>query len=233
MENIFAPILQCAAIFVILTLATAATFFYRQRAYQRQKELRGWAQTKRFNFSRPLYDGSETFSEESELLPARGTSTPSARNVVEGIRNGIPFKAFDCHFEPNALERRRMRDFSAVIVKSPLPLKPLLIYPADKVERIRFLLGFNALEPGCRAFKSASAAFNRKFHLQAADLQWASAVLHPKMTEFLLASPAFALRFGVNEVMAYRKTTFTVSDIDAAVDLLGGIYERFPEYLLK
>ena len=78
-----------------------------------------------------------------------------------------------------------------------------------------------------------SAEFNRLFFVSSADRRWAYDVLHARTMEFLMASPRFAIQFSSDCVMAWRNSTFNPDDFGAAADVISGILERLPEYVIQ
>ena len=53
------------------------------------------------------------------------------------------------------------------------------------------------------------------------------------MMEFLLASPEFSIQFDLLSVIVYRNTTFSPKDFDDAANLINGIFERIPDYVIQ
>ena len=51
--------------------------------------------------------------------------------------------------------------------------------------------------------------------------------------EFLLASPEFSIQFDSLSVIIYRGTTFSPKDFDDAANLINGIFERIPDYVIQ
>jgi hypothetical protein len=65
------------------------------------------------------------------------------------------------------------------------------------------------------------------------DRRWAFDVLQQSTMEFLLEAPRFALEFQHRQVIAYREKTFAPADFEAALEVIKGVLERLPEYLLR
>jgi hypothetical protein len=51
--------------------------------------------------------------------------------------------------------------------------------------------------------------------------------------EFLLAVPRFTLDFQGRHVIAYRSTTFYPAEFGEAADVVAGVLDRLPNYLLR
>ena len=78
-----------------------------------------------------------------------------------------------------------------------------------------------------------SAEFSRKFYVKSHDKRWAYDIIHPLMMEYLLAMPVFTIQFDLNRIMAHRDKVFSIADFERAIDLVEGIIQRFPDYLVK
>ena len=94
------------------------------------------------------------------------------------------------------------------------------------LDKITEFAGFNDID-----FESAE--FSRKFYVKSPDKRWAYDVIHPRMMEFLLASPVFTLQFDLTQIMISRSSTFSANDYESAVGVVEGMIERLPEYLVK
>ena len=192
-------------------------------ANQRRKKLLAWAQSKGLQFNPARHSGSDyRFPSFSYLL--RGGPESYACNVITGSIAGREFLGFD--YQSDTPGTRAGHRFSAIILQSPIWLKPLLILPKKFLYKITEFTGFNDIH-----FESVE--FNRKFHVKSPDKQWAYDVIHQRMMEFLLTSPVFTIQFNLTQIMASRNHTFSVSEYESAVGVIEGMLDRLPEYLLK
>lgn len=118
-------------------------------------------------------------------------------------------------------------EFSGVILRTGLPLQSLSIRP------------FNPLMRGVTDFLGTSGVqfelneFNNQFYVDASDPGWAFDILPQATLEFLLQSPRYTLEMNSGLVLAYRDSLFTPEEFFPALDLISGILERLPTYLLK
>jgi hypothetical protein len=53
------------------------------------------------------------------------------------------------------------------------------------------------------------------------------------MMEYLLTTPAFAIQFAENSIIAWRQKRFAPDDFQAAVDLIAGVLDRLPEDVVR
>ncbi|MHC4671260.1 MAG: hypothetical protein ACYTBZ_02140, partial [Planctomycetota bacterium] len=116
--------------------------------------------------------------------------------------------------------------FSAVLINSGLPLKPLVIRPERFFDKITEFFGYDDIDFELNEF-------SRKFYVKSPDKKWAFDVIHQATMEFLLECPTFNLDFQGPYVLAYRSSTFDIEEFSAAIAVIEGILDRFPEYLLR
>jgi hypothetical protein len=140
-------------------------------------------------------------------------------------------RAFDYHYETHHTDSKGNRRtthhyFSAVIVDSGLPLKPLFICQERLFDKLADFVGFNDID-----FESAE--FSKKFYVKSPDKKWAYDVLHQATMEFMLQSLQYDIEFFGRHVIAYRNKTFTVGYFEEAINLVNGILDRFPESLIQ
>ena len=222
MEPFLIFVLVAAAIIVLGILA-------HQQAKKRRMALAAWASSRGLAFD-PTHD-----SQMNDRYPGfkclRQGDDRYAYNVMEGRAGGRPISAFDYHYETHSTDSKGHRTthnhhFSAVIVATGLPLKPLVIRKEDFFDKIGEFLGFDDID-----FESTE--FSKAFYVKSPDRRWAFDVIHQETMEFLLASPRFALEFQQSDVIAYRGRTFKPEDFEAALEVIAGVLDRLPEYLVK
>ena len=169
-----------------------------------------------------------------ERYPTLGILQQGARrfayNVTEGHVGVHPVCAFDYHCAAPTQhgEPPDHFEFSAVIVDSGLPLKPLAICRESLLHKIRNLVGVEGQD-----IDFEFNEFNEAFRVQSPDRRWAFDVLQQSTMEFLLAAPRFSVEFQGSDVIAYRDRTFQPEDFDAALEVITGVLDRLPGYLLK
>jgi hypothetical protein len=212
---------------VILFAGFLILSFYLEA--KRRKELALWAQSKRLVFSAGKNYGME--ARFPELSALRQGENRYACNVMEGDWAGRPVTAFDYHYETYSHDSKGRRqthhyNFSTVVIGSSLPLKQLFIRPEGLFDKVAEFFGVDDID-----FESAE--FSRKFFVKANDRKWAYDVIHTRTMEFLLGSPRFTIQFIPMAVAAWRASTFSVRDFEAAAEVIRGILDRLPDYLVK
>jgi hypothetical protein len=145
---------------------------------------------------------------------------------MQGTLAGRQFIGCDYNYTTGSGKSSNDHHISLIIVNSPIFLKPLLIRPENFLDKIAACVGFNDIN-----FESAE--FSKKFYVNSTDKKWAYDIIHPQMMEFLLASPVFSIQFDSLSVIVYRNCKFSPADFDAAVDLVNGIFERIPDYIIQ
>ena len=210
-------------------LVVAGLFLSWYFAAKRRKELLAWATAHGLAFS-PAQDGSMDFQFRAFNCLQSGDNR-YAFNVTNGKWSDHDFVGFDYHYQTYTYSSKGGRQtqhhyFSAVILSSPVLLKPLFIRPEGFFDKIGEFFGFDDID-----FESAE--FSRKFYVKSPDKKWAYDVIHQRTMEFMLAMPNFSLQFAGNAVIAWRGATFKIPDFEQAAELVKGILDRLPEYVLK
>ena len=209
-------------IIVILVIAGIAYAYYA--AAQRRKELIAWAHSHGMSFNPSKDHGFDDRHSNFKCL-RRGHSR-YAYNIMEGRWGEMPIMAFDYHYATGSGKNRSDHYFSAVIITSGIPLKPLYIRREGFFDKLTEFFGFDDID-----FESAE--FSRKFYVKSSDKRWAYDVIHQRMMEYLMAAPDFGIQFDLMHIIAWRGRKFKPADFEAAAGLISGILDRLPEYLLK
>ncbi len=197
-----------------------------QQAKKRRMALAAWASSRGLSFD-PSHD-RRMDDRYPEFKCLRQGDNRYACNVMAGNAGARPVCAFDYHYETHSTDYTSTthHHFSAVIVATGLPLKPLVIRKEGFFDKIGEFLGFDDID-----FESAE--FSREFCVKSPDRRWAFDVLQQSTMEFLLAAPRFALEFHESDVIAYRGRTFQAEEFDAALKVIEGVLQRLPDYLLR
>ena len=149
-----------------------------------------------------------------------------ACNVISGRINNRDILVFDYRYDVGVMHKKTVESIQAMIVPSPTPLKPLFIRPEGLIDKASQFFGAEDLN-----FESAE--FSRKFAVAAPDRKWAYDVIHPRMMEHLLTTTRFSIQLAENAIIAWRANGFDGDDYQAAFELLDGILERLPNYLIR
>jgi hypothetical protein len=195
---------------------------------KRRKELSAWGQAHGLSFS-PGKDASL----EARFPAFSCLHTGDHRyayNLLSGSWASRDFLGFDYHYETHGRDSRGGREtehhrFSAVVLSSTVPLKPLLIRPENAFDKLAAFFGFDDIN-----FESAE--FSRKFYVKAPDRKWAFDVIHQRTMEFLLDRPRFSLQLDGRSAIAWRHSTFKTRDFEQAAEVVGGILDRLPPYVI-
>ncbi len=212
---------------LIALVAGAIAYWQYRAAQQRRQALQKWAASEGLTFD-PGRDF--TVDEQFPFACLRQGSRRYAYNLTAGNWRGYPYLGFDYHYETYSYGKHGRRThhhhFSAVVLKCPIPFRPLFIRPEGFLDKLTEFLGFDDID-----FESLE--FSRAFYVKSPDKRWAYDVLHPRTMEFLLNSPRFSLQFDGEYAIAYRSYRFSVEEFEQAAEVLRGIFERLPRYLVQ
>jgi hypothetical protein len=209
---------------LVLVVAVVLIIYSVYASAKRRKELAGWALSKGLLFS-PGNDSSFD-SKYSNFDCLQEGDSRYAYNIMTGTLTGREFIGCDYHYATGSGKSRQEHSISLVIIKSPILLKPLFIRPENFLDKFAEFVGFNDID-----FESAE--FSKKFYVKSPDKKWAYDIIHPQMMEFLLASPMFSIQFDLLSVIVYRNTRFSPAEFEDAANLVNGIFERIPDYVVQ
>jgi len=204
---------------VVAVIAVALWF-----GAKRKKELAAWASAAGLAFS-PSSDRSYDNRYPRFGCLHRGHSR-SAYNIASGSWNDRHLEAFDYRYVTGHGKNRTTHTFSAIILASSLPLKPLRIRPENAFDKLTEFFGADDID-----FESDQ--FSREFHVKGPDKKWAFDVLHQRTMEFLLASPKFSVEFDSEHIVCWRNRKFDLQTRESAIAVVEGILDRLPEYLIR
>ncbi len=215
--------------FAFFALVIVGIVFGVIQAQKRRKELTAWCESKGFTFD----PGSDYALDDryGKFTCLRQGSNRYGYNLMKGRLNKRGVFAFDYHYETHSTDSKGNRKthnhyFSAVIINSGLPLKPLFIRPEGFFDRVTEFFGYDDID-----FESSE--FSRKFYVQSPDKRWAYDVIHQETMEFLLSAPTFTIDIQDSEILVYRSGTFSIKEFEDAIGVVEGILGRIPEYLLR
>lgn len=213
-------------LFIVLgVIVVAAVVIYGYHAAaRRRKELADWARSRGLHFD-PGKD--RTLDERFHRFDClrRGRSR-YAHNLMRGDWNGREFLGFDYHYVTGSGKNRQTHRFSAVILTSAVPLKPLYIRPEGFFDKVTEFFGFDDID-----FESAE--FSRKFYVKSPDKRWAYDVIHQRAMEFLLSMPRFSIKFDLTHVIAWRDKRSSPGEFEQAAEVIRGLLDQLPEYVVR
>jgi hypothetical protein len=213
------PVVLILIVVLVIVFIILSTYINSQR----RKVLIAWAHKRGLTFNSQRDSSFGRLFPDLECLH-RGHSR-YARNVMKGELNGNTITAFDYHYTTGHGKNRSHHNFSALILHSPLPLRPLFIRRENVFDKVTEFLGMDDID-----FESAE--FSRKFYVKAEDKRWAYDVIHPRMMEYLLSAPSFSVQFDFTNIIAWRNRRFGPTEFEQAAVLINGILKRLPTYLL-
>ena len=212
-------------IFFLVFIAIVAFIVHAiYAAAQRRKMLADWAARHGLRFSKErIRDFHERFDQLECLQQGHSRY---AYNTMRGDWGTLPIIAFDYHYATGSGKDESDYYFSAVIIDSPILLKPLRIRREGFFDKVGEFFGFDDID-----FESAE--FSRMFHVKAADKRWAYDIIHQRMMEYLMAAPDLAVQFDTQRIIAWSDSTFKPRQFEAAAEHIRTIIDLTPEYVVQ
>jgi hypothetical protein len=209
---------------IVVIAAAIAIAYHLYASARRRKELAAYARERGLAF-RPDKDRGmkDRYISFKCLRLGHGRF---ALNVMTGEMQSLPVEAFDYQYTTGSGKNRRVHRFSAMVVGSAIPLKPLLIRRENAFDKVTEFFGVDDID-----FESAE--FSRKFFVKSPDRRWAFDVIHQRMMEYLLGAPEYSIQFDRENIIAWRRRRFNRAEFDEAFGLIKGILDRLPGYLLR
>jgi len=217
------------AVVIFIVFVAAMIVLGVHQAAKRRKALSTWANAHELSF-----DADKNFSFDKRFEAFDCLCKGSDRyghNIMRGDWHGRQMEAFDYHYETSSTNSKggsstTDHHFSAVILASEMPLKPLFIRPEGFFDKITEFFGYDDID-----FESAE--FSRTFYVKAPEKRWAYDVIHPRTMEFLLAGPRLTIQFDRHHVIAADTSRFSPAEFQRAADVIAGILDRLPEYVIR
>jgi len=229
---VFVPTTYLAIALAAVAVGAIYTFYGAYAADRRRGEMAALAKRRGLSFSSSFsYELANNFP--GFRLVHTGQDS-YGYNIIKGTLAGRSIFAFDYHYQiltrvdQSGEENAYHYSFSAVIACSNFTLKPLVIRPVGLLDKLGEAAGFDNIE-----FESAE--FSRRFHVSSPDRRWAYDVLQPRTLELLLQGPQLSIEFNYDNVIACRGLgeKLDIDEIDAAIDVVGGILDGVPEFLVR
>jgi hypothetical protein len=110
-----------------------------------------------------------------------------------------------------------------VALNLPVALPPLTVTADSKLKRFF----------GGRDLELESQAFNDAFRISCADDRYASAVIHPRMMEWLLYNPGLEWQLSGNALISWGTGPYVVPDTLARLEAMAGVIDRVPPFVLR
>ncbi|ONI71721.1 hypothetical protein BWI15_16345 [Kribbella sp. ALI-6-A] len=145
-----------------------------------------------------------------------------ARRAIAGHFRGHVFHAFD--FSYVRVRRRSVHFHSChlIAVILPVPLPGLVLVKDNPIARAF----------GVADLELESGAFNDTFWVDCADGRYASAVLHPRLMEWMLAHPDLEWRIEGDALVTWGPGDYTIPQVTAKLEGLTGVVERLAPFVL-
>jgi hypothetical protein len=110
-----------------------------------------------------------------------------------------------------------------VALNLPVPLPPLTVTRQSGFKRVF----------GGRDLELESKAFNDAFRISCGDDRFASAVLHPRMMEWMLFNPGLEWQLAGNALVSWGDGQFQVHELLQRLEAMVGVVDRIPPFVLR
>jgi hypothetical protein len=193
----------------------------------RPRSLSAWAEQRGWDFEY----GPDDFPEKRDFWAFRKGRPSYIKYSVKGEHSGRRVLAFDYCYTVTEIRGKggagsALRELSAVTIEVPFPLKRLLIRRERLSDKAKQAIGMEDIN-----FESAK--FSRRYFVASEDAKWAYDVLNQSTMEFLMVHDrGAAIEFSENKVLAWFSNTMSVLEFEATVELLTGILDRIPDYVI-
>ena len=151
-------------------------------------------------------------------------SAREIENTARGRRGGLELAVVDYWLAPtSASERDDFERYTCVITPAPAGWPELSVVPERIASRLRSRLALPDIE-------TESEEFNRRFEVRSTDSPFASALLDPRMMQWLLEQVAGVGFEGLGgRLMLFRpRATTSVDDLARAIELHDRFLEQIP-----
>ncbi len=212
-----------AVVILMLVVGGIIIAFSLQAAAARRKLLGDWARRQGWLYQQAK-DRRLRTRYDFDCLD-RGHSR-FARNICTGDWHGLQAAAFDYQYTTGSGKNSHTYNFSAVILTSPISLKPLHISPEGFFDKVSAFFGYDDID-----FESAE--FSDLFCVKAESRRWAYDVLHQRTMALLLAHPTFSISFNYDHVIVWRDKRLQPADFEEAMDLVKAILDGLPDYVVQ
>ena len=209
---------------VIIALVIVVIVLGHLRRLRRRKALQAFAAQHGLSF-----DHSKNRHVDNEFPALKCFHQGHSRygcNFLKGVWSDRRFLAFDYHYTTGSGKNQSRHSFTCVMLGTTVPLKELFIRPEGFFDKVTEFFGYDDID-----FESAE--FSRRFYVKASDKRWAYDVLHARAIEFLLNQPKFTIRFTIDCAMARKGRIFKLEEYAQAANVLQGLLEGLPEYVLQ
>jgi hypothetical protein len=195
-----------ATIVVLVVLAAALGALYL-RVQQRQRA---------FFADRVAAVGLTPAPVEPWLADAANRAFGVQGNAERMVRDQ---RLWACDFTYQATRTSTAAKCHVIAMALPIALPPLAVFPK------------NPMLPDTLEFESA--AFNRTFSVECSDRRYASALLNPRVLEWLLNYPKLQWRVDAGVLLAWNAGYWTADTVKHTAAAFDGLLERIDPYVFK
>lgn len=151
-------------------------------------------------------------------------SSRRSSNQLSGRIGEIDFECFDYKYTTGSGKNKNTHRYGIVAANVRLLLPRLTIRPEGLFDKVVALAGWDDIN-----FESEE--FSRRYHVKCEDRKAAYDLIHPKMIEFFLASPARNWQFGGTRILLIQRGSLAPEAIEESIRLIAGFVQLIPGYV--
>jgi hypothetical protein len=225
---------------VVVTLIVLAARAQAERERQRKLALAQWASANGFDFSE-----QDPFDLDSRFQGIGAIGSGHSRYAYEVLSRNAPLPTFIFQYHYATTETRTVTSTNSdgststrtetyeqdhychyLIIEMAAHFPPLDIRLEGLFDKIKGLLGFDDIN-------FESEAFSRKYHVQADQREFAYAIIHPQMMEWMLQQDVQFTMQGGRLLMDIGKLPHTGEGCATALAIVAGFVNRIPAFVWK
>jgi hypothetical protein len=224
----------------IVTLIVVFAKAQAERERQRKSALAQWATANGFNFNE-----QDPFDLDSRFTGVGQIGAGHSRYAYEVLSRESPLPCFIFQYHYATTETRTVTHTNSdgststrtetyeedhychyLILETAAQFPSLNIRLEGFFDKIKGLLGFEDIN-------FESEAFSRKYHVQSDQREFAYAIIHPQMMEWMLQQDVQFALSNSRLLMDIGKLPHTAEGCSAALSLVAGFINRIPAFVWK
>jgi hypothetical protein len=209
-------------IFIAIVIVGIIVAYYA--AERRRKELADLAQRIGFDFDPNSDEAEGAYASYGGFAPFGRGGSRKSYNLLRGTRGQIAFELFDYRFTTGSGKNKQTHRYGIVAARAPMHFHELQIRPEGFFDKLASFAGFDDIN-----FESNE--FSARYHVSCADRQFAYAIIHPQMIEFLLACPPHHWQLNGGVILIHRRGRFSPSELRHIISVIEKFVALIPPFV--
>ena len=166
----------------------------------------------------------------AEVMAGHGWSVVSVDPGLAVLAGQLTFKGRATQMFAGGFPGGRVLDYEFTARRGPAPVH-LVALPLPVVLPRLTVSKESVLARG--DIELESQAFNEQFDVQADDERFASAVLQPRLMEWMLQNPELQWHLAGSIIVSWGYGEIAPSEVTARLEALAGVVDRIPPFVLR